>query len=84
MSHLFEHSSTISMSEAQAVVAHYRNVTIEDVQPAGHFRIVIRNHAFECRPMMWRYWNFAPDASADLNHHLKEDGIKACTDETQD
>lgn len=33
MSHLFEHGSTISMSEAQAVVAHYRNVTIEDVQP---------------------------------------------------
>ena len=83
MSKFFKHGTTISIEEAQEVAAQYRNVTIEDVQPAGHFRIVIRNHSFEFRPMMWRYWNFSPEAPTELNRYLKEDGIEDCTDDTQ-
>ncbi|WP_442876504.1 DUF905 family protein [Enterobacter cloacae complex sp. ECC445] len=50
-------------------------------RPAGgHFRIVIRNIALPCSPMIWRHWNFDTDALAALELHLQADGVKACTD----
>ncbi|MBL5885608.1 DUF905 family protein [Lelliottia amnigena] len=65
----------------QEIAAQYRNVTIEDVHLGGHFRIVIRNIALPCTPMIWRYWNFDAEALAELERNLQTDGVKACIDD---
>lgn len=77
MSAFFTEESPITLVQANAVTSHYKNAAVEDLQPAGHFRIVIRDHRFDDKRMMWRYWNFEPGAVAELNFRLKEDGIKA-------
>ncbi|MGE4843376.1 MULTISPECIES: DUF905 family protein [Buttiauxella] len=74
MSGLFTNNCPIPLNEATAVVAGYNNVFIEDKQPAGHFRIVIRTKEGDMR---WGYWNFEPGAALELNRYLTEDGIKA-------
>lgn len=81
MSEQVTNGTAISMAQAQEIAAQYRNVTIEDVQLGGHFRIVIRNIALPCNPMIWRYWNFDTEALAALELHLQTDGVKACTDD---
>lgn len=80
MSEQVTNGTAISMAQAQEIAAQYRNVTIEDVQLGGHFRIVIRNIALPCSPMIWRHWNFDTEALAALELHLQADGVKACTD----
>ena len=41
-------------------------------RPGPHFRLVIR----DCRGMLiWRDWNFAPQAGEMLNRYLISDGI---------
>ncbi|EMN3919849.1 DUF905 family protein [Citrobacter farmeri] len=58
-------------AQAEAVAARYLNVTVEDDQ-GTHFRLVIR----DCSEMLiWRDWNFAPQAGEMLNRYLISDGI---------
>ena len=58
-------------TQAEAMAARYLNVTVEDDQ-GTHFRLVIR----DCRGMLiWRDWNFAPQAGEMLNRCLISDGI---------
>lgn len=64
-------SGPFTRKQAEAVVAIYLNATIEDDQ-GSHFRLVIR----DCSEMLiWRDWNFAPQAGEMLNHCLISDGI---------
>ncbi|HCD1276005.1 DUF905 domain-containing protein [Citrobacter amalonaticus] len=58
-------------AQAKAMAAHYLNVTVED-DLGTHFRLVIR----DCRGMLiWRDWNFAPQAGEMLNRYIISDGI---------
>lgn len=57
--------------QAQAVVAAYQNVTIEDDQ-ITHFRVVVRVEG----AMVWRAWNFEPEAGTWLNRYIESDGVK--------
>ncbi|MCA5931678.1 DUF905 domain-containing protein [Pectobacterium versatile] len=62
---------TFTRTQGEAVTAAYRNITIEDDQ-RSHFRLVVRDP--EGR-MVWRAWNFEPDAGAGLNPHIRQHGI---------
>ncbi|EPN2805993.1 DUF905 domain-containing protein [Serratia marcescens] len=57
--------------QADAVVATYQNITIEDDQ-GTHFRLVIRDRAGQ---LIWRAWNFEADAGEWLNRYLLSHGI---------
>lgn len=58
-------------AQAEAVAARYLNVTVED-DLGTHFRLVIRD---SCGLLIWRDWNFAPQAGVMLNRCLASDGI---------
>lgn len=58
-------------AEANAVVACYQNLNIEDDQ-GTHFRLVIRAAD---GGLIWRDWSFAPEAGQGLNRFLASDGI---------
>ncbi|WP_019843201.1 DUF905 domain-containing protein [Escherichia coli] len=57
--------------QAQVVVAAYSNVTIEDDQMT-HFRVVVRVDG----AMVWRAWNFEPEAGVWLNRYIQKYGVK--------
>ena len=57
--------------QAQAVTTAYSNITLEDDQ-GSHFRLVVRDT--EGR-MLWRAWNFEPDAGEGLNRYIRTSGI---------
>lgn len=57
--------------QAQAVTTAYSNITLEDDQ-GSHFRQVVRDT--EGR-MVWRAWNFEPDAGEGLNGYILQYGI---------
>lgn len=57
--------------QAQSVVAAYSNVAIEDDQ-ITHFRVVVRVDG----AMVWRAWNFEPEADVWLNRYIESDGVK--------
>ena len=56
--------------QAQAVTTTYSNITLEDDQ-GSHFRLVVRDT--EGR-MVWRAWNFEPDAGEGLNRYIRTSG----------
>lgn len=66
-------------AEANAVVACYQNLNIEDDQ-GTHFRLVIRAAD---GGLIWRDWNFAPEAGQGLNRFIAGYGIPV-TDKPDD
>ncbi|HHG8951971.1 TPA: DUF905 family protein [Citrobacter freundii] len=62
---------SFSRAQAEAIAAAYTNVTIEDDQ-GTHFRLVIRDNS---GMLIWRDWNFAPEAGVMLNRYIASDGI---------
>ncbi|AHE69230.1 hypothetical protein M942_04745 [Enterobacter ludwigii] len=57
---------------ADAVVAVYHNVTIED-DHGTQFRLVIRDSDNQ---LIWRAWNFEASAGEWLNRYLLSHGIR--------
>ncbi|WP_172729037.1 DUF905 domain-containing protein [Kluyvera cryocrescens] len=64
--------------QAEAVTTTYSNITIEDDQGSqgSHFRLVVRDP--EDR-MIWRAWNFEPDAGEGLTRYIRSSGIRTDT-----
>lgn len=57
--------------QAEAIVAAYQNITIEDDQ-GTHFRLVIRDSE---GMLIWRVWNFESDTGFWFNRYLLSHGI---------
>lgn len=66
---------SFSRQQAETLIRLYRNITIEDDQ-GSHFRLVVRDT--EGR-MVWRAWNFEPDAAESLNRYIRTSGIRTGT-----
>lgn len=66
---------SFSRQQAETLIRLYRNITIEDDQ-GSHFRLVVRDT--EGR-MLWRAWNFEPDAGEGLNRYIRTSGIHTGT-----
>lgn len=64
-------AGTFTRQQAEAIISAYRNISIEDDQGI-HFRLVIRHHG----TLVWRAWNFEPDAGALLNRYIASHGIR--------
>ncbi|WP_270421873.1 DUF905 domain-containing protein [Citrobacter amalonaticus] len=62
---------TFTREQATTVAAAYTNIAIEDDQ-GSHFRLVIRDTD---GMLIWRDWNFAPDAGVMLKRYIASDGI---------
>ena len=63
---------SFSRQQDETLIRLYRNITIEDDQ-GSHFRLVVRDA--EGR-MVWRAWNFEPDAGEGLNRYIRRSGIR--------
>ncbi|WP_158781603.1 DUF905 family protein [Pantoea sp. BAV 3049] len=57
--------------QAEALVAAYGNVTIEDDQ-GTHFHLVVRVEGM----LVWRDWNFEADAGCELNRYIARYGVR--------
>ncbi|MBU9854385.1 DUF905 family protein [Rahnella bonaserana] len=60
--HVLLPEDTFTRQQAEAVADAYENIAIEDDQ-GTYFRIVVRID----RQMVWRAWDFEPEAGAGLN-----------------
>ena len=67
-------SGPFTREQASGIAAQYDNVAIEDDQ-GTHFRLVIRCEGV----MVWRAWNFEPEAGAMLNRYIARYGIRNLT-----
>ncbi|CNK48857.1 DUF905 domain-containing protein [Citrobacter braakii] len=63
---------SFTRQQAEAIICWYHNVTIEDDQ-ITHFRLVVRD---DDGGMVWRAWNFEPDAGAELTPYIRRYGIR--------
>ncbi|MGM8742148.1 DUF905 domain-containing protein [Enterobacter hormaechei subsp. xiangfangensis] len=57
--------------QAEYVTAAYQNIFFEDDQ-GSHFRLVLRDADGR---MLWRDWNFEPEAGTGLNAYIRDYGI---------
>ena len=57
--------------QAASLAELYENVAIEDDQ-GTHFRLVVRHNG----TMVWRAWNFEPEAGRLLNRYITSYGIR--------
>ncbi|WP_433679079.1 DUF905 family protein [Klebsiella aerogenes] len=62
---------TFTRAQAEAIAAAYINIAIED-DLGTHFRLVIRDTV---DMLIWRDWNFAPEAGVMLNRYIASNGI---------
>ena len=66
---------SFTRQQAKVIISRYHNVTIEDDQNT-HFRLVVRD---DDGCMVWRAWNFEPDAGEGLNRYIRRSGIRTDT-----
>lgn len=64
-------SGPFTRNQAQAIARQYLNVAIEDDQRT-HFHLVVRHEG----EMVWRAWNFEPEAGQMLNRYIARYGIR--------
>lgn len=69
--HVLLPDGTFTRKQAEAVADAYVNIAIEDDQ-GTHFRLVLRVFG----QMVWRVWNFQPDAGAGFNAYIVSEGVR--------
>lgn len=69
--HVLLPDDTFTRKQAEAVAVAYANIAIEDDQ-GTHFRLVMSIDG----QMVWRVWNFEPEAGAGLNRYIIRCGVR--------
>ncbi|TDS84808.1 uncharacterized protein DUF905 [Rahnella sp. BIGb0236] len=69
--HVLLPEDTFTRQQAEAFADAYENIAIEDDQ-GTHFRLVVRID----RQMVWRAWDFEPEAGAGLNRYIIRCGVR--------